>query len=124
MKKLKGWDAYVAEADVDDTAIELPLTEDESYLIRYPTRRQAKAIAAAQAEGDVDALLLALLGEEAGRRVAQLSEDQPAAVLDALVLDVLRGFGFAPEIETVTETEAEAGKPRKRGKRQETSSAA
>lgn len=119
MEKLKGWDAYVSEADLDDSAVELPLSDTESYIIRYPTRRQAKAVSAALAEGNVDALLVALLGEDAGARVAELSEDQPAKVLDAFLLDVLRGFGFASEVSEVDE-----GKPRKRGKRPGTSSAA
>jgi hypothetical protein len=98
MRTLKGWDAYVAEAtSADERSIELPLTDDESYIIQYPTRRQGKAIAEAQASGDVDALLIALLGKEAGRRVAELSEDSPGFVLDEFLLDVMRGFGFVPD---------------------------
>lgn len=98
MRTLKGWDAYVAEATTgDDRSIELPLTEDECYIIQYPTRRQGQAIADAQASGDVEALLVALLGEEAGRRVAELSADAPGFVLDEFLLDVMRGFGFVPD---------------------------
>jgi hypothetical protein len=128
MKQLKGWDAYVADtADPERDILELPLTEDEVYLIRYPTRAQGKAIAAAQARGDVDALLIALLGEDAGRRVVELSDDQPGYVLDAFVLDVLRSFGFAAEVEKAIEGEVEEGKSRRsrtRGGRARTSSAA
>ncbi|MET9262412.1 hypothetical protein [Amycolatopsis sp. NPDC004079] len=96
MKKLQGWDAYVAEAktDNDDRSIELPLTPDETYIIKYPTRRQGKKIRAAQDTGDMDALLVALLGDEAGRRVAEISEDAPAYVLDLFLIDVMRKFGF------------------------------
>lgn len=131
MKRLKGWDAYVADTADDDRTLELPLTEDEVYLISYPSRRQGKAIAAAQAEGDVDALLIALLGEEAGRRVAELSDDQPGYVLDTFLMDVLRKFGFATEAieatEDADETVVDAGKPRRsrtRGGRVPNSSAA
>lgn len=111
MKSLKGWDAYVAESGViEDNAIELPLTDDEVYVIPYPTRRQGKKIAEAQASGDADALLVALLGEEAGGRVAELSADHPHHVLDGFLLDVMRKFGF---IEDDPETEVEPGKSSK-----------
>lgn len=114
MKKLKGWDAYVAESGArDDRSIELPLTDDESYIIPYPTRRQGKAIAEAQASGDVDALLIALLGKEAGERVAELSVDFPAYVLDEFLVDVMRKFGFLDDdAESVVdaETVVDAGK--------------
>lgn len=106
MKELKGWDAYVAEAQskADDRTIKLPLSEDEVYVISYPTRKQAKELTKAQRVGDVDGILVALLGEECGRRVAELSEDQPGDVLDELVLDILRAFGF------VVDEEDESGK--------------
>ncbi len=101
MKQLKGWDAYVAEATSgQDQHIELPLTEDEVYVLDYPTRAQARKIQAAYTDGDTDALIVALLGEEAGRRVVELSENYPASVLDLLLLDVLRKFGLAPDDDT------------------------
>lgn len=98
MKRLSTWDTYVSEAMKDgDRAIELPLTEDESYVIGYPTRRQGRKIAKAQREGDTDALLIAMLGEAAGERVKELSEDWPAFVLDEFLIDVMRKFGMLPE---------------------------
>lgn len=109
MKKLKGWNAYVSEAESteDDRSIELPLTDDEVYVIHYPTREQGKAIAQAEKTGDADALCVALLGEEAGRRVAELSQGHSHHVLDAFLMDVMRKFGFLPEGE---ETEVDEGK--------------
>lgn len=111
MKQLKGWDAYVQEAtSVEETqSVELPLFDDEVYIIDYPTRRQGKAITAAQAEGDMDALLVALLGPEAGQRVADLSADYPSSVLDRFIVDLLAKFGFV-DIEADDETEVDAGK--------------
>ena len=134
MRKLKGWDAYVQESgSATERCIELPLTDDESYIINYPTRRQGKAIAAAQESGDVDALLIALLGQEAGERVAELSVDAPGYVLDEFLLDVMRKFGFVPEEEELP-ADVEAGKSsgtstrrtgtRKRGSTRANSSAA
>ncbi|MBB1153522.1 hypothetical protein [Amycolatopsis dendrobii] len=109
MKKLQGWDAYVADAKTgdEDRSIELPLTPDESYVIQYPTRRQGRKIRAAQDSGDMDALLVALLGDEAGRRVAELSEDEPAYVLDLFLIDVMRKFGFIDEDETEDDDETQ-----------------
>ncbi|MEU5259023.1 hypothetical protein [Amycolatopsis sp. NPDC021455] len=134
MRKLKGWDAYVAESGSrNDRCVELPLTDDECYIIQYPTRRQGKAIAEAQQSGDMDALLVALLGKECGERVAELSADAPGYVLDELLLDVLRAFGFAPEDPDAPQ-ELDAGKSsappvrrtttRKRGSSRANSSAA
>lgn len=113
MRTLKGWDAYVAEASTgDDRSIELPLTDDECYIVQYPTRRQGQAIVAAQESGDVDALLVALLGEEAGRRVAELSADAPGFVLDEFLLDVMRGFGFVTDDVEAPPKVVDAGKSR------------
>ena len=98
MKRLSTWDTYVQEATKDgDRSIELPLTDDEVFIVRYPTRRKAREIAKAQREGDVDALLIAMLGDEAGARVAELAEDQPTYVLDELLLDVMKKFGMIPD---------------------------
>lgn len=95
MKRLSGWDTYVREATrKGDRSIELPLTPDETYVITYPTRRQGKAISKAQAEGDTDAMLIALIGEEAGTRVLELSEDEPSYVLDEFLIDVMKKFGM------------------------------
>lgn len=137
MKKLKGWDSYVKESmSSDDSSIELPLTDDESYIIPYPSRKQGEAIAAAQRDTDMDALLIALLGPEAGQRVAQLSADYPGYVLDEFLLDVLRKFGFVDEETTADDVVnvVDAGKPspartprtgtRKRGAPRTNSSAA
>jgi hypothetical protein len=98
VKRLSTWDTYVREASKEgDRSIELPLTEDEVFIVRYPTRRQAREIANAQRVGDVDGLLVAMLGETAGKRVAELAEDQPSYVLDEFLLDVMKKFGMLPD---------------------------
>lgn len=95
MKRLSTWDTYVQEAmKGGDRSIELPLTDDESYIIHYPTRRQGRDIAEAQRNGDTDALLVAMLGEAAGTRVKELAEDWPAFVLDQFLMDVMKKFGM------------------------------
>lgn len=100
MKRLSNWDTYVSEALKDgDRSVELPLTEDESYILTYPSRRQGREIARAQRKGDTDALLIAMLGSEAGRRVMELSEDWPAFVLDEFLMDVMRKFGMIPDVD-------------------------
>lgn len=99
MKRLSTWDTYVREALKDgDRSIELPLTEDESYVVPYPTRRQGRDIAKAQRDGDTDALLVAMLGEAAGSRVKELAEDWPAFVLDEFLMDVMRKFGMIDDV--------------------------
>ncbi len=103
MKRLSTWDTYVKEAMKDgDRSIELPLTEDESYVITYPTRAQGRKIADAQLRGNTDDLLIAMLGEAAGERVKELSENWPAFVLDAFLEDVMKKFGMLPEDEDDT----------------------
>ena len=106
MKRLSGWDTYVKEAKkAGDRSIELPLTPDEVFVISYPTRRQGRQIARAQAAGDTDALLVAMLGDEAGKRVQELAEDEPAFVLDEFLMDVMRKFGMIPDNEDTEDTE-------------------
>jgi hypothetical protein len=108
VKRLSNWDTYVQEAMKDgDRSVELPLTDDESYVITYPTRKQGREIAKAQREGDTDALLVAMLGEAAGTRVRELSEDWPAFVLDAFLLDVMKKLGMIPEDEDPRDEEQE-----------------
>jgi hypothetical protein len=137
MKTLKPWDTYVSEALTgEERSIQLPLTEHETFVIPYPSRKQGKQIAEAQKVGDTDGLLIGLLGEEAGARVSELSADHPGYILDEFLLDVMRKFGFIEE-ETPSAKPAkavEAGKlssvrtsgttPRKRGTTRKTSSAA
>jgi hypothetical protein len=116
MKKLRGWDAYVREAEAtdEDRSIELPLTDDEVYIIRYPTREQGKAIHEAEKSGDADALCVALLGEDAGRRVAELSRGHSHHVLDAFLMDVMRKFGFLPDTEEAEVDEGKSPTPARR----------
>lgn len=106
MKRLSTWDTYVREAKKQgDRSVELPLTEDEVFVVQYPTRRHARLIAQAQRVGDIDALLVAMLGEDAGRRVSELAEDQPAYVLDEFLLDVMKKFGMLPDDEDVKDAD-------------------
>lgn len=114
MKRLSTWDTYVQEATKDgDRSIELPLTEDEVFVVGYPTRRQGREIAKAQVAGDTDALLVAMLGKDAGTRVKELAEDQPAYVLDEFLIDVMKKFGMIPDVEDIKDSDdAEAdGEP-------------
>jgi hypothetical protein len=93
--KLSSWDTYLREATKDgDRSIEFPLSEDECYTIPYPSRHRGRLIAKAQGRNDTDGLVRALLGDEAGERVLELSEGVPAFVLDELLLDVFRKFGM------------------------------
>lgn len=102
MKRLSTWDTYVREATKKgDRSIELPLTQDEVFVVKYPTRRQGREIAKAQRIGDTDALLVAMLGEAAGTRVKELAEDQPSYVLDEFLIDVMRKFGMIPDDESI-----------------------
>jgi hypothetical protein len=106
MKRLSTWDTYVREATKDgDRSIELPLTQDEVFVVRYPTRRQGREIAKAQRAGDTDALLVAMLGEDAGTRVKELAEDQPSYVLDEFLLDVMKKFGMIPDDENIRDAD-------------------
>lgn len=110
MKKLSTWDTYVQEATKKgDRSIELPLTQDEVYIVQYPTRRQGREIQKAQLQGDTDALLVAMLGEEAGKRVQELAEDQPQYVLDEFLIDVLKKFGMIPDDEDAQDTKGVDG---------------
>jgi hypothetical protein len=88
-----------------DRSIELPLTPDEVFIVTYPTRRRGREIAQAQRIGDTDALLVAMLGEAAGKRVSELAEDQPAYVLDEFLVDVMKKFGMIPDDEDIQDAD-------------------
>ena len=106
MKRVSTWDTYVREATKKgDRSIEIPLTEDEVFVVQYPTRRQGREIAKAQRMGDTDALLVAMLGEAAGTRVQELSEDQPGYVLDEFLMDVMKKFGMIPDDEAIQDVD-------------------
>lgn len=91
MKRLQGWDSYVANARQEP--VELPVG-DEVFTIQQPNRSQLKAFNQARREGDDDGAVIALLGEQAGRRVAELAQDQPSDALETLLLDVMNEFGI------------------------------
>jgi hypothetical protein len=100
VKRVSTWDTYVKEArKKGDRAIEIPLTEDEVFIVKYPTRRQGREIAKAQRTGDTDALIVAMLGKEAGARIIELAEDEQADVLDEFLIDVMKKFGMIPDDE-------------------------
>jgi hypothetical protein len=106
VRKLAGWDTYVREAARKNVqSIELPLTPDECYVVDYPTRRRGRKMDEARQNGDTDALMLALLGEEAGSRVLELAEDEPAYVLDEMIVDIMRKFGMLPEDESTEDAD-------------------
>lgn len=103
MKSLSTWDTYVREAKrKGDRSIRLPL-DDETFILQYPTRKQARVIAGAQRTGDIDALLIGLLGKKAGTRIKELADDQPAYVLDEFLMDVMRKFGIVRDDEDGTD---------------------
>lgn len=100
MKRTSTWDSYVKEArKKGDRAIEIPLTDDEVFIVKYPTRRQGREIAKAQRTGDTDALIIAMLGKTAGTRIIELAEDEQADVLDEFLIDVMKKFGMIPDDE-------------------------
>jgi hypothetical protein len=89
-KKLRGWDSYVADAKKEPLL--LPLSKSETVTINFPSKRQISAFNEGRRNGDMDAMIVALLGEEAGTRVIELSEDAPFSVLDELLIDVAEEF--------------------------------
>jgi hypothetical protein len=98
VKRVSTWDTYVKEAQAKgDRSIEVPVTDDEVYVVNYPTRRQGRHVVESQLKGDTDGVLIGLLGDEAGGRVKELAEDHPAYVLDEFILDVMRKFGMIPD---------------------------
>lgn len=98
MKRVSTWDTYVKEAQAKgDRSIEVPVTDDEVYVVTYPTRKRGRHIVESQLKGDTDGVLIGLLGDEVGNRVKELAEDHPAYVLDEFILDVMRKFGMIPD---------------------------
>lgn len=93
MKELIGWDQRVSEAHREP--LELPMPEGEPIRITQPKGGTIRKINRAQKAGDQDAAVTALFGEASGRRLLDLYEDAPAAVLPDLVGEILEEFGLA-----------------------------
>ena|SRR5690606_193057 len=110
-KKLRGWDAYVKEAETSKKyePIEFMLGK-RKVTVPYPTRAAQKEITNAGYVGDVDAQVCALFGEKTGNELIKLADPLPMGILDNLVLDALAAFGLTDPRQDEGEAGDEAGK--------------
>ena len=94
-KRLKRWNAYVAEAQRDPLEIEL---DAETVLtVNLPSSGAIRRLNRAQRAGDEEASLIALFGEKGAEKLWAQAEGAPPGALQELIRDVLREFGLTGE---------------------------
>jgi hypothetical protein len=92
MPEFKRWDQYVAEAAHEDFL--LPVSDEHTIRVRTPTGGQVIAMQRALAEGgDVEQQLRIICGDAADE-LLPLVKAAPAQVMNELVTDIMRHFGF------------------------------
>lgn len=106
VKKLKGWDTRVKEAQRDPIALELPLPADEvapgtetdpgsttfTVTVLPLLGKDVRALQAAQREGDEEAQLRVIFKDDADR-VLKVMDEAPFAAGQDLIQDILVEFG-------------------------------
>lgn len=107
VKKLKGWDTRVKEAQRDPIALELPLPSDEvpentaegvdpvttfTVTVLPLLGKDVRALQAAQREGDEEAQLRVIFKDDADR-VLKVMDEAPFAAGQDLIQDILVEFG-------------------------------
>ena len=85
------WDAYVAEAAVDDFVLELP--DGDTVAFKNPTGPALLQIGEGTRRGDLDQILHAIAGD-AYPRMIELMENAGHAALASLVEDLMDHFGL------------------------------
>ena len=94
----KSWDQYVKEAS--KPPFEIPVDDENTITINEPTGAQVIEAQRLAATGDVEAQLRCICGEAADE-VVPLILGAPAGVMSALVVDIMRHFGYdAGEVPT------------------------
>lgn len=99
-KQFKTWDQLVKENTVEPLEVDVDGT---MIVVNNPTGRVINDIR--EAGEDMEAIIMALFGEENGRTVLNAWENAPAKVLNAFVEQIMEYFGL---------TDAEGNPPRGR----------
>lgn len=75
----------------------LPLGDgEEPIVVQQPSLKAVRKLNEAKQRGDEDAAVRALFGEQQGKLLLALCEDEAAEVLNAITGDVLKHFGMLP----------------------------
>ena len=97
-QQFKAWDEYVEEAA--HAPFQLPVSKDETLIIKAPTAATLIVWARAYRSGDVEAMLSALAGEHWGR-LEQLLANAGHTALEHLVTDMMLFFDLAEDVELI-----------------------
>lgn len=97
-QQFKTWDQYAEEAAAP--SFELPVSEDETIIIKAPTGASLVQWARAYRSGDVEAMLIVLCGEE-WPRIEQLLGQAGHKAMENLITDMMLFFDLAEDLELV-----------------------
>lgn len=90
--KFKTWDELVEENSCDPLEFEV---NGHSMTVSTPTGAQIKELTAAG--DDLEAVIIALFGNEDGRIILDAWDSAPAGVLNEFVTQILQYFGLADD---------------------------
>lgn len=78
--------------------VEITMPTGKPIVVPFPTGEQTKTIAAALQANDEDAMVLALFGDEDGKRLLDRFKDAPADFAGRLIAKVMESFGMPKEL--------------------------
>lgn len=97
-KQFKTWDQYTEEAEA--APFELPVSEDETVIVKAPTGASLVQWARAYRSGDVEAMLIVLCGES-WKRIEQLLGTAGHKAMENLITDMMLHFDLAEPVELI-----------------------
>ncbi len=86
------WDQIAAEAEEGITPYELPVSAEETLLIKCPTGLALRDLARAQLTGDFESMVSAVFGDQTDR-MWELAGDKGFPALNALINRVMTHYG-------------------------------
>lgn len=97
-QQFKTWDQYVEEAE--HAPFELPVSKDETLIIKAPTGASLIQWARAYRANDIEAMLIVICGEQ-WTRVEQLLSNAGHRAMENLITDMMLHFDLAEDITLV-----------------------
>ncbi|WP_343317786.1 hypothetical protein AAFM46_11015 [Arthrobacter sp. TMP15] len=94
-QEFKTWDQYSAEAK--QKPFQLPVSAEETIVIEAPTGASLLQWARAYRQGDMEAMLITLCGEQ-WQRVEQLLAEAGMKALENLITDMMLHFELAEAV--------------------------
>lgn len=98
MTKKVSFNELLVEAEREDVEIDMP--DGTPIVVKFPNGEQVKALRAAMIANDEDAALLAIFGDEDGKRLLESFKTLPGDMPGRVTAAVMEEFGITPNVLT------------------------